>query len=196
MPELNPVTFAAAVEDLLKTDHAMPLGRGTPPVVHRDALSRLTPETIFAGVPPRRRESAGACLGALWLRFDFLEEAHSIFQAIENSAGSFGHAIMHRREGDFSNAKYWLRQARGQLFFPTLGLFAVETASPDLTVIANRLAAGRSWNAEVFVDLCSAAEANRSPCEDRATVAWLEQLQQREWELFFDTCVRAAIGHE
>lgn len=46
-------------------------------------------------------------IGAMWLWHDFLEEAHKIAQEIERPEGSWLHAIVHRREGDFSNSKYW-----------------------------------------------------------------------------------------
>jgi hypothetical protein len=39
-----------------------------------------------------------------------IERSHSISQNIENLEGSFLHGMMHRREGDFSNAKYWFRR--------------------------------------------------------------------------------------
>lgn len=38
---------------------------------------------------------------------DDLEAAHKIAQAVETPTGSFWHAIIHRREGDGSNARYW-----------------------------------------------------------------------------------------
>lgn len=46
-------------------------------------------------------------IGAMWLWHDFLDEAHKISQDIDSAEGSWLHAIVHRREGDFSNSKYW-----------------------------------------------------------------------------------------
>src|SRR5215218_7996368 len=46
-------------------------------------------------------------IGAMWLWHDFIDEAHKISQDIEQPEGSWLHAIVHRREGDFSNSKYW-----------------------------------------------------------------------------------------
>ena len=51
-----------------------------------------------------------ACMAGLWLRHDFLDESHRISQDLENPSGSYWHGIMHRRELDFSNAKYWFRR--------------------------------------------------------------------------------------
>jgi hypothetical protein len=55
-------------------------------------------------------DMAKSCLAGLWLRFDFLDESHKMSQEIETPTGSFWHAIMHRREGDFGNSKYWWRR--------------------------------------------------------------------------------------
>ena len=48
-----------------------------------------------------------AVKSALLLWNDDLYPSHTISQNIHNEVGSYLHGIMHRREGDFSNAKYW-----------------------------------------------------------------------------------------
>lgn len=51
-------------------------------------------------------------IAALHLRNDSLDLSHSYAQKIEHDAtGAYWHGIMHRMEGDFSNAKYWFWQA-------------------------------------------------------------------------------------
>lgn len=190
----NPAALAPAVRELLHFDLAMPLGAGKPQMAHRDALRRLAPEELFGSGPLQRRDLAAVCLALLWLRFDFLDEAHKIVQEIETPAGSFGHAIVHRREGDYANSKYWLRQASEQAIFPALAQFCGEVSSPEFASPASRLVTGGGWNAPAFVDLCAAAVADRAPCQSTAAVAWLEQLQTREWELFFDHCQNEATG--
>jgi hypothetical protein len=48
----------------------------------------------------------------LHLLNDDLPRAHTLSQALEGeSSADYWHAIIHRREGDYSNAKYWLRRA-------------------------------------------------------------------------------------
>jgi hypothetical protein len=51
---------------------------------------------------------------------DDIHAAHSIFQEDDSFFGSYGHGMMHRREGDFWNANYWFRRAGnpGCLCFP------------------------------------------------------------------------------
>jgi hypothetical protein len=48
---------------------------------------------------------------ALWLYVDELDRSHEVSQTIETPTGSLWHGIMHRREGDFWNSKYWFRKA-------------------------------------------------------------------------------------
>jgi hypothetical protein len=53
-----------------------------------------------------------AAQSALWLYVDELDRSHSISQSLHTPTGSWLHGIMHRREGDFWNSHYWMRQAR------------------------------------------------------------------------------------
>lgn len=46
----------------------------------------------------------------IWLYVDELELSHRLSQAMDSQTGSYWHAIMHRREGDFDNALYWIRR--------------------------------------------------------------------------------------
>ncbi len=81
-------------------------------------LAGVTPAQLLA-VPVRDVEAADAMLAGLWLWHDALDRSHAISQAIASETGSFWHAIMHRREGDFSNAKYWYARCRRH---PVLGV--------------------------------------------------------------------------
>ncbi len=53
--------------------------------------------------------AAQATRSGLLLWNDDLYASHTISQDIPEPIGSYWHGIMHRREGDFSNAKYWFR---------------------------------------------------------------------------------------
>ena len=58
---------------------------------------------MFQPQTVRDRDMAATCRSGLWLYHDFLDEAHTISQEIETPEGSYWHALVHRREPDFSN---------------------------------------------------------------------------------------------
>ena len=94
MPDYPP-----AVAELLVIDHPTALGPGAPAAALRAKI-----KAAGAGLPP-------ACAAGLWLRFDFLDESHVISQEDESAPDrNFWHAIMHRREPDAWNSKYWWRR--------------------------------------------------------------------------------------
>ncbi|MEA2553650.1 MAG: hypothetical protein QOJ65_1826 [Fimbriimonadaceae bacterium] len=57
--------------------------------------------------PPFNKSQA--LQAALWLYFDELDRSHAISQGIQGPTGALWHGIMHRREGDFWNAKHWFQ---------------------------------------------------------------------------------------
>jgi hypothetical protein len=58
-----------------------------------------------AGLPP--------LLQALWhdAKGDW-DRAHSLAQEVDDAAGAWVHAYLHRKEGDAGNAAYWYRRAQ------------------------------------------------------------------------------------
>ncbi|MEM8737131.1 MAG: hypothetical protein AAGG38_01455 [Planctomycetota bacterium] len=50
-------------------------------------------------------------VAGLWLYIDELDRSHAVSQGLDTPTGAYWHAIMHRREGDFSNAHYWFQRA-------------------------------------------------------------------------------------
>ena len=85
-----------------------------------DAMRRLVPTSGLGGealvvardvVNNPALKGNDALQAGLWLYVDELDRSHAISQGMHNATGSYWHAIMHRREGDFSNSKYWYRNA-------------------------------------------------------------------------------------
>ena len=152
---------AGAYEQLVVRPQQEPQAEGT------HAFERATAEELFAR-PVVRADEARCVLAGLWLLHDELDRAHGIVQEIGSASGSFWHAIMHRREGDFSNSKYWYARCREH---PVMQ--AIDVSGPAL------------------VNLVEDAMA-LSPEDARYKRA--VQLQRREWESLFDHCARAAVG--
>lgn len=83
-------------------------------------LAEAMPHLVVSKVSARRDFAVAAvdelvgspCQQAgVWLYVDDLEESHAISQSHEDPLAAYWHGIMHRREGDFGNAKYWFRRA-------------------------------------------------------------------------------------
>lgn len=89
----------------------------------------------------------------LLLMHDFLEESHTLAQKSGGRDGDYWHAIMHRREPDPSNAKYWFRRVGDHPVFDELR----RVAEPILTSAAESV--DGDWDPFAFVDLCERARA-------------------------------------
>ena len=154
-----------------------------------DLLHALSPADLVNGKLADPNDAA-ALLAGLWLWHDYLDESHTVSQSIETANGSFWHAIVHRREGDFSNAKYWYAKCRGHAILPTLAAQAndiVAQAPADKSLL--KLTMG-PWNGAAFVDLVQ--QVHESPSDPRYPIA--VALQQLEWRALFDHCTRGAAG--
>src|SRR5262249_57161573 len=68
-------------------------------------LEALNDGSAFAPALVRDRDMAAACRAGLWLYHNFLDESHAISQELTTTTGSYWHALMHRREPGFDNAK-------------------------------------------------------------------------------------------
>jgi hypothetical protein len=188
MSQFDPHAYGPMFAPLLAIDRRRPLGTGSPDVAARSALEGLSVESAFRHAKIIDRDMAACCVSGVWLLYDGLDESHTISQGIETPSGSFWHAIMHRREGDFSNSKYWLRRVGRHPIFETLGQRAMElAASRGAERAARQLVSGGAWDAVAFVDLCQAAVRGQKDAADLCL-----DIQQAEWELLFDFCYRAA----
>jgi len=108
------------------------------------------------------------CQAGLWLAFDFFEESHAISQELHTPEGSAWHAILHRREPDAWNSKYWWRRVGPH---PVLEQLRQES-----------VALGYDYTTpEAFVDFCERVRGSGSAEEQLA-----RQVQRLEWQLLFE----------
>jgi hypothetical protein len=118
--------FGQTVAELFPLGRTPELVPSRPNVAVLSRLQGLTTEKLFPG-GVKDEDMALACLAGLWLYHDFLDESHKISQEIETPTGSYWHGIMHRREPDYENAKYWFRRVGQHPVLQHLG--GVVTAS-------------------------------------------------------------------
>jgi hypothetical protein len=192
MLTFDPQSYGRFISEVLGKVRLNDLGPGSPtqPVPANLAAFATNRELAFAPHPIQDHEMADACLAALWLYHDYLDESHQISQAIETQTGSYWHGLMHRREPDFANAKYWFQRVGNHPVFAPLHAAAAElAASADLQPSARFLAGQPLWDPFAFIDLCESSFTGRSP-----HTPLCQQIQQREWELLFDYCFRQACG--
>lgn len=152
----------------------------------RELLSPLQPAELLTR-PPARREAADALLAGLWLWHDWLDESHTLSQGISSNTGSFWHAIMHRREGDFSNARYWYARCGGHPAHARFLASAGRLQAPGSDQVIRRLGSGRDGCA--LVDLAEEAEAGSAEDPLRSLVI---DLQRLEWAALFEETLRLA----
>ena len=145
------------------------------PLESFDFEAAVTPQAV---VDP---DMARACMSGLWLKHDFLDRSHAISQRIPSATGSFWHGIMHRREGDFGNAKYWFRKVGEHPIFPSL-------AAAARAINSDQFADAQRWDPYDFVDRCAVS------AEQNVPHATLGEIEAAEWNLLFAYCFQNAIG--
>lgn len=152
------------LDELLAIPRLPDLGPGTPV------------ESLRGKIELAARDLPGPCAAGLWLLFDFLDESHTISQDLHTPDGSFWHAIMHRREPDAFNSKYWWRKVGSHPVLKQL----VERA-PSLGY--------EFTNPLDFVDFCERVRGTGSADEDVA-----KRVQLLEWRLLFDHGFQTRTG--
>ena len=184
-PIFGPLIAAAPLNEL---------GAGHPDPAAAVAIRGISLADAFAPHQIINQNMANACLAGLWLMYDHLDQSHSISQSIDTPTGSYWHAIMHRREGDFDNAKYWFRRVGIHPIFAPLSDAARELArennlgatEPDRAAVW--LVEASDWEPYRFVDMCAASVQGRSTTGELCRL-----VQRRECRLLFDFCFRQAI---
>ncbi|MBX7166238.1 MAG: hypothetical protein K1X74_07800 [Pirellulales bacterium] len=184
--------LAADVLALIEPPHRNPLGPGRPDAAKRSALAALAPESLFADGRLGNRSYAEAAIAGLWLYHNFLDESHTVSQGLDDAAGAFWHGIMHRREPDPGNAKYWFRRVPRHPIYAELATRARDVAAEfhgrgDGDAAAAFLLDQAAWDPFAWIDLCESARRGQNPCRELC-----ETIQEHEWRLLFEDSVKAA----
>ncbi|WP_123041699.1 hypothetical protein [Cohnella candidum] len=170
---------------------------------NRKSLPSLTPERVWhpgldaeiaalseekmAEGRPDGWPSALAWKAALHLWNDSLEPAHALVQDLDTPTGSALHGILHRREGDYDNAKYWFRrtgdhpawhglQSRASEWLGGLEREGRLPHGPSGHAIRT-IAAQGIWNPYLFTDAVAMVEGRIGDDDAREVLEGLQHLE-------------------
>ena len=188
-----------ALRDLLATPETAELGPGPRPGVQ--SLVELNPhlDQLLSPTPlPLVRQELMRCAILLW--HDHHEVAHEICQQIETPDGSWLHGILHRREPDYGNARYWFHRVGRHPGFSMLAdhvnfFLAVSEREqqPEKFLqppmgelfhpVAARLVPQGQWDPFAFVAACEEAAGRSGSAAQREC---LRQIQKLEFEVLLE----------
>jgi len=159
-------------------------------------LRQLNPQKYFAGEGDDCE--AEAVLAGLLQVNGYLDESHNHSQSIQGEGqdvnGDYWHGIMHRREPDYGNGKYWFRRVGHHpcfdLLAPLAGQTLDECSSTDSANWQSRLSGPNGWDGAAFIDLCQTAEQS----SDTELTTAAQRIQWAEMLLLLDHSFQQASG--
>jgi len=165
-----------AEEDLLL--RLRPAEPGSPDALRRIRAAdenEMTGGAVLADATYPRLIRAG-----LLYAYDAIDESHRIVQDIANNQASYWHGMLHRREGDFENSRYWFRRTG------PLGVFAeMHARASEVSPLMGRQ---ENWDPYLLVGQCEQARFG-GDVDQKELIA----LQRIEFEVMFDHLWRDAF---
>ena len=134
----------------------------------------------------------------VFLWHDHFAESHSLSQDIPDADGSFLHGILHRREPDYGNARYWFNRVGNHPAFPLIAEqvanlqkdWKKETIDPEekrekwpLLFLPRK-----TWDPFEFIAACQRARENPSP---HSRLPRLEKIQELEFRVLLARFVKS-----
>ena len=187
-------------EFVQKLDARQPLPPLAPEKEWDTDLTKRIQETkitdLFDGRALKDSSLANAVKSGLLLWNDALDDSHNISQGIASKTGSYWHGIMHRREPDYSNSKYWFARVGNHPVFPALRKRVLDTLNAEpsqSTQLARYMEAIEqkdNWDAPKFIDWCQDAAGHT----EREVVQFLQTVQVEEIKLLLDYSCRNALA--
>lgn len=164
-----------------------------------DHIQNTSLGDLFDGLSVTKNDFGQCVQSGLLLWADALDPSHDISQHIQSKTGSYWHGIMHRREPDYSNSKYWFGRVGDHPVFPELQkeamclLATVNDKSVDLSKIEDIIKNNSDWDPFNFVDWCQTANNLNSQQIAPDVVTLLQHLQTAEFRLLLDYSFQQAL---
>jgi hypothetical protein len=130
-------------------------------------------QKVIRALDPGPDPATQATQAGLLLWNDDLDGCHAIAQELSDEFGAYLHGIMHRREPDYGNAKYWFRRVGEPSLFPQLRAAALELLGDEkgLDQFRKPLQSRKTWDPFQMVDWCESAKDERDVSFLRAVQA-------------------------
>ena len=120
--------------------------------------------------------------GGLFYYHNALDDSHKQVATLEGDTAAYWHGMIHRREGDFENARYWMRRAGEQPVFQEMQGRASDGSAPDMGRQAN-------WDPFLFIHLCEQYKYGESEYKKE-----IGHLQRVEFAVMFDYVWRQCVS--
>jgi len=155
--------------DLLKKLHP------TEPMDVKTILQiRQASDEDVAGKNPVQNQAMFTLVRAgLFYLYDAIDESHALIKDLSDDTSAYWHGMIHRREVDFENARYWFRRTGTHPTFSEMQ----SQASRHSAVMATQM----NWDPYLFVGLCE--QYKFGAVENHQE---LIQLQRVEFDVIFD----------
>lgn len=189
MQTLFPDTRNAAFWSAVGTAETPSLGPG--PRQNRlgipDLRQRLKP---FLGAHSGECDTRSLLEAATLLYHDHHDDAHDLVQDLACQEGVLIHAILHRREPDYWNAKYWFRRISDHPIYRCLTnrLQALPASAAAQTWLP-KLSLADTFDPIAMVDACEEVSGQGENARD---TIFLREVQQLE----FECLVEFLLGHK
>ncbi|MFC5648168.1 hypothetical protein ACFPYJ_03370 [Paenibacillus solisilvae] len=176
-----------------KLQERRPLQSLAPEQVWDASLEQAISTMVFHPEDARleRSKEIIALKAGLHLLNDSLDRSHSYSQEIEDDAtGCYWHGIMHRMEGDYSNANYWFHGAGAHPVKSRLnakvadwlqnGIILGELPDSAIRDTLVHMKGQRAWNPGAFTDLIQQQVSGQGSDETRSALEYIQHIEMLE----------------